>query len=97
MFSDNAPTIKIIIRAKSRSIHIGESTQSHDHEITPASFRPIKSTVNAPVNPMPEFEFFLLIVLTVLLIIRIHDPIQINPNNIRPELAAFITTRKLVL
>jgi len=34
-------------------IHTGERTHTHDHVITPQSFKTINTTVRTPVNPIP--------------------------------------------
>src|SRR5690348_7572562 len=42
-----------IARNKANGIHIGESTQSQLHVITPPSFKPMKSKAKAPPKPIP--------------------------------------------
>lgn len=43
----------IVINAE---IQRGESTQTHDHEIIPKSFKVINKIVNTPVKPIPVDE-----------------------------------------
>lgn len=47
------PAIANRINANPKLIQIGDSTHSHDQEITPHSFNTIKTIVSKPANPIP--------------------------------------------
>jgi hypothetical protein len=49
-------TTKAITITITTGIIRGDSTQNHDHWITPASFNPMNSTVSNPKNPIPADE-----------------------------------------
>jgi len=55
--------IAMINRTKAKLIQMGDRTHHHDHAIYPVSFRPMKSTVKRPTNPMPPDDVVVLLLI----------------------------------